>query len=870
MHVINKSLCVPLLLLTLGISGCNGGGGGSSSSSASVQAPVYSGNTKAAVITTDNSITLAANVIGSSSTGLIVAAGIVAEQQPAQTPDLVQLGPRLSNDLRATLNRVASNLSSGVQSVTGASVSVNETLPCDLSGTVSVSGSLDDITGTGTLCFTFDSCQDIDGWLNGQATFRIDAYDAAYDFFTDTTISFTALQVKDTYYDVTLSGSLRSQVTIFSNREQLSGSYVARDNTSGELAKLENLAVIVDYNSVLYPSYYNLSILSGRIFDSIEGYVDVAATAPWFFATLTQDFPTSGGALVLTGANNARISVTPASNTLVKVELDLDANGAYELASTMPWTFLVGTPPTTNTAPTANAGTNQTVPKGTQVTLDGSGSSDPEYDFLTYQWTLAQRPNNSQASLNGSNTSHPTFIPDLEGNYVISLVVSDGMLSSGISTITITSINTAPVANAGLNQYATVGAQTSLDGSGSTDLNGDSLTYQWQLTLSPPGSNTQITDLNNVRPFFTPDLPGLYEARLTVSDGKLLSAADPVRIVAEKNSTGLCSLFGTNFITALGSAVVNLSDDFIPLCHGWVLLREINTNAIKRINIVTGNVGANYALSSAAASWELDADNAFLYVAHQSEAKITKINLITNAQTSITLSKPAVDLAVANNGHLFVILEEDVIQNKRLIALVNGLNETIEKVYEQPPTTRGQIAVYDRRHEQLILGDYYSLADRSRYSFNETSMSLTLVQTVFNAGTSDPGDGFIISPDGIHVAFPNEFFGAGTSISDISSTDLSITLGSWPIGSAYPKSMAFDPFGEYLAVIEDFPGPSGLKIFSVASHALLTTDNNPVTICDYNSPRKVRFSRDGKIIFSYSNCGSPWMSGKIYWSVFNL
>jgi hypothetical protein len=64
---------------------------------------------------------------------------------------------------------------------------------------------------------------------------------------------------------------------------------------------------------------------------------------------------------VLTGANNAHISVTPASSTLVRVELDLDANGAYELASTMPWTFLAGTPPTTNTAPTANAGANQTV-----------------------------------------------------------------------------------------------------------------------------------------------------------------------------------------------------------------------------------------------------------------------------------------------------------------------------------------------------------------------------------------------------------------------------------------------------------------------------------------------------------------------------
>ena len=137
MHVFNKSPCIPLVLLfTLGISGCNGGGGGGSSTSA--QALVYTGNTNPTVITTDNSKTLAANVIGSSGTGLIVAAGIEIQQQPVQSPDLVQLGPRLSNDLRTTLNRVASNLRSSAQSIVG--VSVDQTLNCDLSGTVSVSG----------------------------------------------------------------------------------------------------------------------------------------------------------------------------------------------------------------------------------------------------------------------------------------------------------------------------------------------------------------------------------------------------------------------------------------------------------------------------------------------------------------------------------------------------------------------------------------------------------------------------------------------------------------------------------------------------------------------------------------------------------
>lgn len=522
MGVINKSLCILLLLLlTLGISGCNGGGGGggggSSSSSASAQAPVYSGNTNAAVITTDNSKTLAANVIGSSGTGLIVAAGIVAEQQPTQSPDLVQLAPRLSNDLRTNLNRVVSNLRSGTQSLAG--VSINDTLPCDLSGTVNVSGSLNDVTGTGTLNLTFNSCNDIDGWLNGQATFRIDAYDAVYDFFTDTTISFTALQVKDTNYDVTLGGSQRSQVTILSNRERLSGSFVTRDNASSETAKVDSLTVIVDYNDVRNPSSYNLSMVSGRIFNSVAGYVDIATTAPWFYATLAQDFPSSGGALVLTGANNVHISVTPASSTLVKVELDLDSNGVYELASTMPWTFLAGTPPPPNTAPTANAGANQTVPRGAPVTLDGSGSSDPEYDFLTYQWTLVQKPNGSLAQLSGATTIHPTFTSDLAGNYIVSLVVNDKKLSSVASTVTITAYNTVPVAVAGPTQYIFVGPQVTLDGSNSSDGDGDPLTYSWSFALKPQGSAATLSNANIANPVITPDIAGVYRISLTVNDG---------------------------------------------------------------------------------------------------------------------------------------------------------------------------------------------------------------------------------------------------------------------------------------------------------------------------------------------------------------
>lgn len=530
--IYNKSFGIPLFVsLALLVSACSGGGGGGSSGGGSTPAEplVYSGNTNAAVITTDNAKALVSNILGSSDATNLVAAGVVVQpQSTTQGTDWAQLGRRLNGTLRGALNSVTTDLGSRPQSIVG--TSVNQTLNCDISGTVTATGNLDDVTGTGTLNLTFNSCNDFDGWLNGDATYKIDAYDPTYDYDTDVTMSFTLLQGKGTDYDVSLTGSLRSLANISMNREQVSGGFVARDNNSGEFAKIENLLEITDYDYILNPSSYSTTIVSERVYDATAGYVDVATVTPWFFATLTQGFPSSGGALVLTGANNARISVTPLSGMLADVELDLDANGVYELASTIPWTVLVGPPPTTNTAPTANAGVNQTVPKGTQVTLDGSGSSDPEYDFLTYQWMLVQKPGGSLAQLSGAGGVHPAFTADLPGSYVANLVVSDGKSSSAVSTVTIAATNATPVANVGPVQYLFLGAQAMLDGSNSSDANGDALTYSWSFTLKPQGSAVTLSDSGIADPVFTPDLTGTYQISLTVNDGTVDSQPSSVTV----------------------------------------------------------------------------------------------------------------------------------------------------------------------------------------------------------------------------------------------------------------------------------------------------------------------------------------------------
>ena len=76
---------------------------------------------------------------------------------------------------------------------------------------------------------------------------------------------------------------------------------------------------------------------------------------------------------------------------------------------------------------------------GTQVTLDGSGSSDPDGDDLMFNWSL-DTPSGSNASLSDGSAESPTFTPDAPGEYTATLDVSDGdATQSSSTTITVQS-----------------------------------------------------------------------------------------------------------------------------------------------------------------------------------------------------------------------------------------------------------------------------------------------------------------------------------------------------------------------------------------------------------------------------------------------
>ncbi len=203
---------------------------------------------------------------------------------------------------------------------------------------------------------------------------------------------------------------------------------------------------------------------------------------------------------------------------------------------------------TTNQAPTANAGPDQTVSTGASVQLDGSGSSDPNGDSLTYRWSQTAGPS---VTLSSATVARPTFTaPSSATSLSFRLVVNDGTVDSAPDTVAITvasaggTTNQAPTADAGPDQTVSTGASVQLDGSGSSDPNGDSLTYRWSQTAGP---SVTLSSTTVARPTFTaPSSATSLSFQLVVNDGTVASAPDTVAItVASAGGGGNVALNAT-------------------------------------------------------------------------------------------------------------------------------------------------------------------------------------------------------------------------------------------------------------------------------------------------------------------------------------
>jgi hypothetical protein len=162
--------------------------------------------------------------------------------------------------------------------------------------------------------------------------------------------------------------------------------------------------------------------------------------------------------------------------------------------------------------------------EGDLVTLDGSGSTDPNLDTLIYTWTQVGTP----AVMLTPSGSNATFVAPAVSNQqgsitlMFNLTVDDGEFTDTKPvSITVSHRNQPPVADAGQTEAFPEGATAYLDGSNSYDPEGDTLSYAWLQIDGPPVSLTPETPDNKQMSFIAPDVGAagaVLHFQLTVTD----------------------------------------------------------------------------------------------------------------------------------------------------------------------------------------------------------------------------------------------------------------------------------------------------------------------------------------------------------------
>ncbi|MCP4000456.1 MAG: hypothetical protein GY727_06070 [Gammaproteobacteria bacterium] len=181
---------------------------------------------------------------------------------------------------------------------------------------------------------------------------------------------------------------------------------------------------------------------------------------------------------------------------------------------------------------------------------------------------------------------NPTFTVDMFGTYEVSLTVNDGTVYSTPLSVTITTLDVAPVANAGPYGYVYLNDLVLLDGSSSSDVDGDMLTYSWSFATKPAGSNATISHETDVFASFVVDIPGDYVVQLIINDGTVYSSPDTTTISTFNSrpvadAGGDQAVYVGNTVTLDGSASWDPDGD--PLNFNWSFTTiPAGSNVVKR------------------------------------------------------------------------------------------------------------------------------------------------------------------------------------------------------------------------------------------------------------------------------------------------
>lgn len=511
--ILIKSLFLAALLA---ISGCGGSGGSGGIQAPALASPVYSGNTASATLAKSNSASMAIGVqraidiTASMPERLsVVLQRSVNLGQPATFGTAKSVFPaaygQVNSDGTGWAQTTFQNMSDGIDGLTDFDNSIPDPATLDFNpvhGTYTLSG---------TIVYQYLS----------------KLTDPTYHVL----ISFINLHITGNNLDVTLNGSIDATFKGIGsipplNNQQATANLSINDAILGRTWLLTNFSVTSTLQLNGRP--VSLVTVSGKFSDAEYGSTDVSTpSAPLTYSYNVYNIgPFDGGYVRLLGAGGTSAYFSSVNYYLASVAVD-NAGSGYP-TSAVRYSWATGKPDTTPTisgnGPVALAEIERSASIGDPGILDGRLSYSKTGGFVSFAWSVELGPPDSHPSFDNLNSVVPTFTVDRPGDYLIKLVVSDGVNTATDRVVvharsTPTNISESPQGKSGLsNITAQVGQSLTFDGRvDNFDIQATPrpVNDAWVLTV-PAGSSAALDDPQAQNPSFTPDVDGFY----TLSDNQ--------------------------------------------------------------------------------------------------------------------------------------------------------------------------------------------------------------------------------------------------------------------------------------------------------------------------------------------------------------
>ena len=414
----------------------------------------------------------------------------------------------------------------------------------------------------------------------------------------------------------------------------------------------------------------------------------------------------------------------------------------------------------------------------------------------------------------------------------------------------------------------------------------------------PPPPPLSGADLFNCSAFERPEVTGIAEGVSTYSTSSGILDVPSVDLFGEQVTVRLEHVEGTSpaqfetlnigvvqsgpsdaTVSALqGGLLVEPAQDFVSLCHGWVLIGDFIRNRVVERNIISGETGATYPFNTAPDQFTLDRANnrVFMTVFPESE-RLYALDLVTGQITWNQLSQTFTglngsytygfalrDIALGEGGNVFAIMFDGEKTNPEIdvpfsetglwMGLMdpNGSFLTDSIPLEQPIRIE-----YDPVLDHVFLATASNLATLEFDPSTNTFTGVPGTDVEVGNGCTD----FDISPDGTRLAYacPNgNYPEPDFSIADMDPVNYFNNDGAWFFGTS-PVSATFSADGTLLVGTDN----DRLYIFDVVTHLIL--EDFELGLLAGETIRKVRISEDGDLIYIFLNNENRVDNSKFYW-----